>query len=249
MNTETRENEFCRKNNGFIPTTSIILLHVIFSHLLVPFTSRAPWADRTLIEEPLKIEEEKYLPFFSVNWHCCSILQDELFQENLSDQFSIPYNYAIILVHWESSGKSGNKADHPIQGFEWHVTRSQLRFLWHIRKKFPSNPVLKGIFILWIQTMPFFWMCFSFPLKVFILFFFHNNNFLYYRKAFGKEKSSLLVRFALLSYKCLVILSGLYWVHFEVEAEIFKVNNKILNSFSWIGNNQRKLNAIHKWQI
>lgn len=76
--------------------------------------------------------------------------------------------------------------------------------------------------------------------------FFHNNNFLYYIKAFGKEKSYLSVRFVLLSYKCLAILSGLFLEFpFEVEMVIFKVNN-ILNFFSQAGNNQRKLNAIHK---
>lgn len=123
-------------------------------------------------------------------------------------------------------------------------------FVKYQKKQFPSNPILKRIFILWIQTIPFFLMCFSFPLKPFILFyafFFHNNHFLYYRQAFGKEKSSLSVRFVLLLYKCLVILNGLYLEFpFEVETVVFKVNNNILNSLSWVGNNQIKLNAIHK---
>lgn len=123
-------------------------------------------------------------------------------------------------------------------------------FVKHQKKKFPSNPILKRIFILWIQTIPLFLMCFFFLFKAlypFLSLFFGNNHFLYYRQAFGKEKSYPSVRFVLLSYKCLVILNGLYLEFpFEVETVIFKVNNNILNFLNWVGNNQRKLNAIHK---
>jgi len=74
------------------------------------------------------------------------------------------------------------------------------------------------------------------------MFFSHSNNFLYYIKAFGKEKSYLSVRFVFLSYKCLAILSGLFLEFpFKVEVVIFKVNNNILNFFGWAGNYQRKL--------
>lgn len=80
--------------------------------------------------------------------------------------------------------------------------------------------------------------------------FFHNNNFLYFIKVCGKEKSYISIRSVLLSYKGLVILDRLFLEFpFEVETVIFKVNNNILNFFSWTGNNQRKLKATHKWQI
>lgn len=70
MHTETREKfiNLVETMIGFIPNQRIILLHAISTCcLLVPFTCRTPQVGWTLIEEPLKVEKERHLPFFSVS--------------------------------------------------------------------------------------------------------------------------------------------------------------------------------------
>lgn len=71
MNTETREkilNLVEQTMTGFIPNQCIIQLHVISPcSLLVPFTCRTSRVGWALIEEPLKVEKGRCLPFFSVS--------------------------------------------------------------------------------------------------------------------------------------------------------------------------------------